>query len=69
MDSSQKQIQGACLHTPATAAHPHGRLLSRNDYDYEATVAKIKDKQKQARHQSNSTSDKVGYLANDNRYV
>ncbi|KAF7339608.1 Kinase-like protein [Mycena sanguinolenta] len=65
LDSSPKQIQGTCLHTPATPEHPHGRLVSRNDCNYLAE--KIKDKQRQARQQSTMPSDKVGYLANDNR--
>ncbi|KAF8213218.1 kinase-like protein [Mycena galopus ATCC 62051] len=65
MDSSQKQTHGACLHTPATADDPHGRLSSRNEYiDLQD---RIKYQQKQARIQSSTTSDKVGYLANDNR--
>ncbi|KAJ7275203.1 kinase-like domain-containing protein [Mycena haematopus] len=65
LDSPPKQIQGACLHTRATAEDPHGRLISRNDCNYLAE--KIKDKQRQARQQSSMPSDKVGYLANDNR--
>lgn len=67
LDLSPKQIQGACLHTPATTNYPHGRLVSRNEYDYISD--QIKDKQRQARQQSNMASEKVGYLANDNRYA
>ncbi|KAF7339783.1 Kinase-like protein [Mycena venus] len=67
LDSGPRQMQGACLHTPATTSHPHGRVASRHEYEHMAE--KIRDKQKTARAQSAMPSDKVGYLANDNRPV
>ncbi|KAJ7092563.1 kinase-like domain-containing protein [Mycena epipterygia] len=64
LDSIPTQTHGACFHTPATTAYPHGRVLSRNDY---IPTAQTKDMQKEARAKSNMPSEKVGYPANETR--
>ncbi|KAJ7169725.1 kinase-like protein [Mycena filopes] len=65
MDSVTIQTHGACYHTAATSEHPHGRVVSRNEYDPEQT----KKKQKEARAKSGWPSEKVGYPANDSRPI
>ncbi|KAF7320125.1 Kinase-like protein [Mycena kentingensis (nom. inval.)] len=57
------QKLGACLHTGPTLEHPHGRMLSRNEYSFQLT----KDRQRDARLKSGLVSEKVGYPANDTR--
>ncbi|KIL70478.1 hypothetical protein M378DRAFT_183937 [Amanita muscaria Koide BX008] len=59
------QTQGACLHTPASKDHPHGRIRNRNELDFED----IKRAQKEARQKCSWPSDRVGYLAKDSRPV
>ena len=59
------QTLGSCLHAPATAKYPHGRLYSRAEYDLEG----LKKMQKDARLKSTMASEKVGYLDKDPRLV
>jgi len=56
---------GKCLHTAPTREHPHGRLRRAAEYNSEF----VKRKQKDARVRSGWTSDRVGYLEKDARYV
>ncbi|KAJ6621577.1 kinase-like protein [Mycena sp. CBHHK59/15] len=65
LDSMPTQVQGACFHTPAMEGYPHGRVLSRNEYNQEET----KLMQKEARSKSNLPSERVGYPANETRPV
>ncbi|KAF7310774.1 Kinase-like protein [Mycena chlorophos] len=62
-DSSAPQTLGACFHTLPSAEHPHGRVLSRNEY----SAPRAKDRQRDARLKSAMPSEKVGYPANENR--
>ncbi|KAJ7225679.1 kinase-like protein [Mycena pura] len=64
-NSGPTQTLGACFHTPATAEHPHGLVISRNEYNAEHT----KERQKDARTKSGLPSEKVGYPASDTRPV
>ncbi|KAJ7654984.1 kinase-like protein [Mycena polygramma] len=65
MDSSPAPPYGVCFHTRATAEHPHGRVVSRNDYKLDD----IKTSQKDARSKSSMPSEKVGYPADDKRPI
>ncbi|KAF7306773.1 Kinase-like protein [Mycena indigotica] len=62
-DSATPQTLGSCFHTPPTVEHPHGRVLSRNDYNAQSA----KQRQHDARALSQKASEKVGYPANDTR--
>ncbi|KAJ6574950.1 kinase-like domain-containing protein [Mycena capillaripes] len=65
MDSTSTATYGACLHTTATADHPHGRVVSRNEYNPE----EFRQRQGEARTKSKLPSEKVGYPANDTRPI
>ena len=56
---------GKCLHTAPTDEHPHGRLRRTAEYNPDF----VRKKQKDARMRSGWTSDRVGYLEKDTRYV
>ncbi|KAI9574815.1 kinase-like protein [Boletus coccyginus] len=56
-------MHGACLHTPPSRDFPHGKVRSRDEYDAEL----LKKMQKEARHKSSWTSDRVGYPEKDAR--
>ena len=56
---------GRCLHTSPTRENPHGRLRRAAEYNSEI----VRKRQKDARMRSGWTSDRVGYLEKDTRYV
>jgi hypothetical protein len=56
---------GKCLHTSPTREYPHGRLRRPTEYNSEF----VRKKQKDARVRSGWTSDRVGYLEKDTRYM
>ena len=65
MDVEPPVHYGRCLHTTPTREHPHGRLRRAAEYNSEF----VRKKQKDARMRSGWTSDRVGYLEKDTRYV
>ncbi|KAG6329119.1 hypothetical protein ID866_9971 [Astraeus odoratus] len=60
---SSPPTHGACLHTPASRQHPHGKARSKHEYDVEY----LKKMQRESRQKSSWPSEKVGYPDKDTR--
>jgi cell division control protein 7 len=56
---------GKCLHAAPTMEHPHGQLQRATEYNSDF----VRKKRKDVQMHSGWTSDRVGYLEKDTRYV